>query len=114
MKYKVTKKEIRESGNKVYCVGYCNLQFLLNFHEPFAYSTRAEGWACDYYLINDIIISTGYAPIGRKTDYSLCREYDKKAEKVRGDYNLTWEQQKETIEALLIEFVEKLTHTKKK
>ena len=109
MKYKTTKKAIREMGDPVYCVGYCNLQNLLRTVDPFAYSTRAEGWACDYYYIHDVIISTGYAPIGRKTDYNLCREYDQKALVIWSNYNLTFEQQQEKVEALIEEFVEKLT-----
>ena len=96
-------------GDPVYCVGYCNLQNLLRTVDPFAYSTRAEGWACDYYYIHDVIISTGYAPIGRKTDYKLCREYDKKAAEILRDYTLKWEQQRDQLENLIEEFVEKLT-----
>ena len=41
MKYKTTKKAIREMGDPVYCVGYCNLQHLLREFDPFAYSTNA-------------------------------------------------------------------------
>ena len=108
MKYKTTKKAIREMGDPVYCVGYCNLQNLLRTVDPFAYSTRAEGWACDYYYIHDVIISTGYAPIGRKTDYDLCREYDQKALEVLREL-IPWEEQREKLEALASEFVEKLT-----
>lgn len=108
MKYKTTKKAIREMGDPVYCVGYCNLQNLLRTVDPFAYSTRAEGWACDYYRINGVIISTGYSPIGRKTDYNLCREYDQKALEVLREL-IPWEEQREKLEALASEFVEKLT-----
>lgn len=109
MKYRTTKKAIREMIDPVYCVGYCNIQNLLRFIDPFAYSTRAEGWACDYYYAYDVIISTGYSPIGRKTDYNLCREYDQKALAIWSNYNLTFEQQQEKVEALIEEFVEKLT-----
>ena len=66
MKYKVTKKEIKAYHNQILQVGYCDLQDLLRFSEPVAYSTRAEGWACDYYEIDELIISTGYAPIANK------------------------------------------------
>ena len=107
-KYRTTKKAIREIGDPIYKVGYCNLQNLLRAFDPFAYSTRAEGWACDYYYLNNVIISTGYAPIGRKTDYDLCREYDQKAFEVLREL-IPWEQQQEKLEALASEFVEKLT-----
>lgn len=108
MKYRTTKKAIRELGDPVYCVGYCNLQNLLRCVDPFAYSARSEGWACDYYYIHDLIISTGYSAIGRKTDYNLCREYDQKALAIWSDYNLTFDQQKEKVEGLIEEFAKKL------
>lgn len=109
MKYKTTKKAIREMGDPVYCVGYCNLQNLLNFRDPFAYSTRAEGWSCDYYSVGNVIISTGYAPIGRKTDWNLCKEYDEKARGILRDYGLTADQKRDQIEVLIDEFIGKLT-----
>lgn len=43
MKYRTTKKEIRNCGSSVYKVGYCNLQFLLRFNDPFAYSEGVFG-----------------------------------------------------------------------
>lgn len=108
MKYRTTKKAIREMIDPVYCVGYCNIQNLLRFIDPFAYSTRAEGWACDYYYAYDVIISTGYSPIGRKTDYNLCREYDQKAAAILRDYTLNVDDMRDQVNALLEEFVQRL------
>lgn len=42
MKYRTTKKAIRESGAIIYKIGYCDLQFLLRFNNPFAYSGREK------------------------------------------------------------------------
>ena len=56
MKLKATKKAIRNSGYNVLKIGYCNAQNLLRHKSPFAYSERREGWACDYYQINNTII----------------------------------------------------------
>lgn len=107
MKLKTTKKAIRQSGQTIIKIGYCNAQFLLRFQSEFAYSTRAEGWACDYYEVNGVIISTGYAPIGKSIDYELIREYDNKAREICGDYSRSYEDQKAAVNALLYEFVEK-------
>ena len=112
MKYRTTKKEIRNCGSSVYKVGYCNLQHLLRFNEPFAYSEGVYGWACDYYRIggyDGVIISTGYSPIGKAIDYSLCEEYDKKARAIIENYGLTYEQQKAEVKALLDEFVQRIS-----
>ena len=45
----------------------------------FAYSSRAEGWACDYYTIDNVLISTGYAPLEAKNtrkDYEVYKKYN--------------------------------------
>lgn len=109
MKYRTTKKEIRNCGSSVYKVGYCRLQHLLHFNEPFAYSDGVYGWSCDYYKIDGVIISTGYSPIGKSIDYSLCEEYDKKARAIIGNYGLTYDQQKTEVKALLDEFVQRIS-----
>lgn len=113
MKYRVTKKEMKEDyGNKIYCVGNGDIQHLLSFVDPVAYSTRAEGWACDWYEINGICLCSGYAPIGKMVDYEIRRKYDEQAREIRNNWNLTWEEQKQEIDKLLIEFIEEITGKK--
>lgn len=107
MKLKTTKKAIRQSGQTVLKIGYCNAQFLLRFKSAFAYSARVEGWACDYYEVNGVIISTGYDPIGKKVDYNLIREYDDQARQICGDYARSYEDQEAAVNALLDEFIKK-------
>ena len=90
MKSKFTRKEIKENYNIILEVGYCNLQNLLKYKEPFGYSTRAEGWACDYYELNNgVCVSTGYAPIGKGKQVSkeVFKKYDDKARKLLDRYN---------------------------
>lgn len=101
MKRKAIKKEMRQY-NKILSVGYCNMQYLLKYYKPFAYSSDIYGWSCDYYLINDILISTGYRPIGNKnmkSNYELISEYDKKARELKN---------KDEIDILLFELLNKL------
>jgi len=108
MKYKTTKKDMKSNYDKIIGIGYCNAQFLLKFEEPTAYSARAEGWACDYYDVDGVLISTGYAPLDSKNakrDYDMIRKYDQAAEKIACDYNLKYEEQKEQVNTLLKEFV---------
>ena len=104
MKEKVTKKEIRTTNARIICVPYCALQSLLATETPFAYSTRREGWACDYYQIpREICISTGYAPIGKHMDYDFLDSYEKAARKICEE---TWEYQerKRRLDALIEDF----------
>ena len=105
-KIKTTKKEMR-NNYIILGVGYCDMQHILTFESPIAYSAGYYGWACDYYLIKDealgeVIISTGYSPIASKnmnTYYNLIREYEEKARQLNT---------KEEHKALLIELLNKL------
>ena len=92
-------------------IGYCNAQFLLRGFNPVAYSARREGWACDYYDINGVYISTGYAPIGKAVDYEMLREYENKARSIWCDYSRNYEDQAAAVEGLLYEMIEKAKAT---
>ena len=83
MKLKATKREIKNHYYYIVGVGYCEAQHLLNYRSPFGYSAGYYGWACDYYNIDGVCISTGYNYISNKNttcDYKLIREYDDKAQ----------------------------------
>ena len=110
IKLKATKKEMREGYYYILAAGYCSMQSLLREQRPFAYSTRAYGWACDYYEIDGVLISTGYAPLSNKNmieDYSIIREYENKALKI-DELCLPGEERKAKKAALLKELVNKL------
>ena len=108
MKIKTTKKYIKENYNQIISIGYCNLQSLLSYMQPFAYSTRVEGWACDYYNIEGVIISTGYSPIGKPVSYEIVSKYEKEGMKLRGNYELSWDKRKEKAMELLNEFIKEV------
>jgi hypothetical protein len=112
-KVKIRKKEVKKNP-WIISVGYCDMQHLLRYYNPIAYSTRREGWACDYYDINhnkehnNIIISTGYAPVDNKNtkfDYKVLREYENKAKSITYDNNIGWDEQKRLINELLNDFI---------
>ena len=110
VKLKATKKEMRNHYWHILSVGYCDLQSLLREQQPFAYSTRAEGWACDYYDIEGVLISEGYAPLASKNmkkDYDLILDFENKAMEIDSLY-LPREERKAKKEALLKELIEKL------
>ena len=110
VKLRATKKEMREHYWYILSVGYCSMQSLLREQRPFAYSTRTEGWACDYYDIDGVLISEGYAPLttkNMKKDYSIIEEYENKALKI-DELCLPLDERKEKKAALLKELVNKL------
>lgn len=111
MKYRTTKKEVNNGYTYKICVGYCNLQYLLTYESPVAYTARREGWGADIYEINEnTAIITGYAPFGNiRPEYDIQKEYDTAAEKIRHDYSLSYEEQRKQITELLYKFVEEVT-----
>ena len=109
MKFKVTRKEMKENYNTIISIGYCKAQNLLKHQNPIAYSAGVYGWSCDYYDIGGVLISTGYAPIGKSPDYDVIRKYDLQAEKINSDYSLSCEERKTRVNDLLNEFIAEVT-----
>lgn len=111
MKFKVSKKEMKRNYSYIISIGYCNAYWLLKYKEPIAYSTRAEGWACDYYDIDGVLISTGYAPLSNKnthSNYSILRRYNEQAEKIACNYSLSYEEKAAQVNALLKEYIKEV------
>lgn len=110
MKFKTTQKAIRANYNKIICVPYCGLQTILNYESPVAYTVRREGWAADIYDMGDgVAIVTGYAQFGNiRPSYELRERYEKQAEKIRYDYNLSYEQQRESLKSLARDFIKEV------
>jgi hypothetical protein len=112
MKLKATKKEMKNGYYKIVTIGYCNAEALLSRSEPIAYSSGVYGWACDYYEIDGVLISTGYDPLSPKNsrrDYELTREYNEKARAIQSNYQMPYDEQKRLINELLSEYVKKVT-----
>lgn len=107
MKLKVSKKELLKRGNVVLHCGNGELQNLLSYTNPFAYSARLEGWACDYYEIDDVIISTGYSPIGKKVNYDIMKKYEEKARNINKK-SITFEESRKEIGKLALEFIKEV------
>jgi len=107
MKFKTTKKSISSNYSRIIKISYCNAQYLLRYNEPIAYSTRSEGWACDYHEVDGVLISTGYAPIeskNTKSTYDIVRKYDDAASAIiRG--NSGYEEIRQQVNDLLKQFV---------
>jgi hypothetical protein len=97
-KIKATMAEMR-SNYRILGVGYCDMQHLLAYQTPVAYSAGVYGWSCDYYEVKGVIISTGYSHLATKNmvdDYALIKSYEAKARLVHS---------REETNALLIELL---------
>jgi len=104
MKFKTTAKAIRNGSINPVSVGYCDLQHLLTFHEPNAYTCGVYGWNFDVYEVYGVTICTGYrGMIGKRAEG--IREYEDKARSILSWENKApYEEKREQIEALLHEF----------
>ena len=83
MKYKTTAKEVRNGYFKIISVGYCDLQSLLDYKSPIAYTSGIYGWNFDVYDIDGVAIVTGYRGMpskNSKADYNLIKEYEDKSQ----------------------------------
>ena len=107
MKLKTTKSQIKNNFANIIKVGYCDIQYLTYYKNPFAYSSGACGWSCDYYDIENICLSTGYSPIGENVSYELIKKYELKAQKIVTDFNINYDLKVKKVNKLLTEFTNK-------
>ena len=108
MKFRTTKKAVMANGGIILEVGYCDLQSLLKFKAPEAYTCGVYGWNADIYDIDGVTIVTGYRPFGNCHNGDLVAEYEAKAHNIATDYQVDWETRKNEVNKLLDEFVNKV------
>ena len=107
MKTRITQKEVKNTHTHVIKVGYCQLQYLLNYKNPYAYTCGADGWHSDVYSIGTVALSTGYQPFGDiKPDYETVKAYDDQAARILASRDDNVAQQ---LNDLLHKFIEEVT-----
>ena len=107
MKFKTTKREILNNYCKVYRTGYCDMDALLQYSVPIAYTAGVYGWNADIYKIEGIIIVTGYRPFGEPIDPELLKVYNQKASNLTS-IKSNYMKRKKAMGLLLNEFIAKL------
>lgn len=78
MKCRITRKTILEVCKNIKCAGYGDLQYLLQNHEPFAYTAGIYGWNFDVYNVYGVTICTGYRGMPGKRLIGI-EEYEQRA-----------------------------------
>lgn len=71
MTFELTKKSVFDTGYPVYSFGYCKIQAIVSREIKEGYITSSYGWNCDVYAGLNIVITTGYRPIGIKLEKEL-------------------------------------------
>lgn len=103
MKIRTTRKAIVQNSDNIVSAGYCDLQYLLRFHEPKAYTAGVYGWNFDMYHIYGVTICTGYRNMpGRRA--AGIKEFESKAADVINAHFLRYDEQREELEKLVKEF----------
>ncbi len=119
MKYKTTKKEMKENYYNIVGTDYCELQNLLRLKDANSYCVSVYGWACDNYELTGskrhILLSTGYNPITSKNINKskseldkIIKKYEKKAEKTQHTKNMTHQQIEKKLNKLIVKFVDEI------
>lgn len=83
-KTKITAKYIKAlfDSNRIFAVGYADLHYLFYCIRPDYYTCGVYGWNADIYILDKIIIVTGYRPFGNYTSFELVRKYEEKAKQI--------------------------------
>jgi hypothetical protein len=116
MKFRMTQREASQSADYRILVPFCDLQNLLRYREPIAYTIRREGWGADVYNVGiETNIITGYAPTGNiHPPHATLRAYDNAARAIQDAYG-RWSHEAEwKTDELLKEFVELCQAKRKK
>ena len=103
MKFKTTRKAIVAGSPRLVSVGYCDLQTLLRYHSPIAYTCGVYGWNFDVYEVNGLTICTGYRGMPGRTANNV-HKYEQAARDALK--KLDWREAEQEIERLLTEFCE--------
>ena len=111
MKPMLTKKSIKNNYKYIIKLGYCDLYsaFYYNYEMLLGHVASVNGWDCDVYQINnDVVIATGYRPIGNiHADSKIIDKYKAKEQKILKKYK-TYKKVKEKLTNLLNEFVDEV------
>lgn len=110
MKIKTSQKILKEGYKNIICIGYCNIQYLLNLQEPRYYGSGVYGWNWDGYEIDrNTLIVTGYRPFGNiRPDWRIQKKYEDKAYKIWNNNLLSHEEVKNKMNELLQQFIKEV------
>ena len=111
MKYHTTKQAVNNGYFYKICIGYCDLQTLLKYENPVAYTSGIYGWNADIYdsfpeIPWNVCIVTGYRPFGNiRSNYDRNRKFEKMASKINNDYSVPYEKRRAKVHKLLVKFI---------
>lgn len=111
MKFRTTRKEIMNGFNHVLCVGYADLDSLLNLLSPVGYTCGRDGWNADVYDLAPVelygwAIVSGYRPFGNlRVKHETAESYNKAAREIMNN-SPEWEKRQKLLTDLLKSFIQ--------
>lgn len=105
MKYRTTRKAIVQSSANIVCAGYDELQHLLRYTAPVAYTCGVYGWNFDVYKVHGVTICTGYRNMPGRMAKNISL-YEERARKIVQSKVLADREKKVLIEETLLKFCE--------
>ena len=108
MKPFITKKEMRNRFDKIISIPYCMAHNMLMYQEPYGYhGTDTNGWNCDYYIVCDVLICTGYNPIKGTLEarYDDIMLFDDRARSEITNHFPNYEESKDAVDNVLFDFI---------
>lgn len=108
MKFKTTKKEIMANYDNVIKIGYCDLQYLLMYESPKAYTAGIYGLNADIYdLGGGVAIATGDRPFGNiRPNREIIEKYEEDAKKIYDNYD--YEKRRDILKVFQKNFVKEV------
>lgn len=85
MKVLVTRKSILAACVNIKCAGLGDLYYLLQNHEPFAYTAGIYDWNFDVYNVYGVTICTGYRNMPGERLVGV-KEYEQMARAANGNH----------------------------
>lgn len=115
MKFKTTNTELKSNFYK-FSAGYGNLQDILRYNSPIAYTSGIYGWNGDVYEINGVYLHTGYRSlVGNAIPQEILAKYKRKvanAEKHYSGYDaMTYKKKVARYHKIAEDFCEELKKT---
>ena len=111
MKIKTTRKNINNNYRKVFCTGYCDLQYIMRNFDATYYNSGVYGWNYDVYIdaATDIAITTGYRGMfGVRIPSEILEKYTTAAKKIL--QNLPFGEWQEEIDKNRVAFFKELNN----
>lgn len=103
------RKDLYNLNGRVYYVGYCDAQFLLNGQDRIGANSGVYGWNWSAYKpAHDIVINTGYRNLTGIDARGITANYEKQAAEVFHNWSATAAEREKHLEQIRAAWIDAL------